>query len=380
MPRQEPAIETRIHKLAACLTPAVMLLEELNTALGPLFIQPIVKTVQALIAGVQSETAGSLPPPVLDKIAEFTDTLHKIYTFLEIQQDGNKIRQFFRQSEVNKLLKDCHTGLNQANETFKVQTGFTMLNNVIQVQYEAEAMHTELLELITTLFDDAEARSIYEMNLQDNELDPSSSLYGSVLLNLSLINVLIGATTDTVNLTLDRAQEIFSDMKWDWAMMYYGIIVADLNSTKGNEASAKNQFRITSKKLAFYKALLFIGDLFIDVDEVTAENLFIVALEGFTFMDVHRSRAQCMLLLGDLAQKKAEITKAVELWTVARPLFERSLQAKDVAVIDMRLVALGQGHRKSLTQLAVPHAPSTGVNKNEETTAVRWSPPRQMKL
>ncbi|KAJ7754800.1 hypothetical protein B0H16DRAFT_1722506 [Mycena metata] len=88
---------------------------------------------------------------------------------------------------------------------------------------------------------------------------------------------------------------------------------------------------MSKEKLAFYKALLFIGDLFIDVDEVTAENLFIVALEGFTFMDVHRSRAQCMLLLGDLAQKKAEITKAVELWTTARPLFERSLQAKDVA-------------------------------------------------
>ncbi|KAJ7722697.1 P-loop containing nucleoside triphosphate hydrolase protein, partial [Mycena metata] len=100
---------------------------------------------------LKSETAGSLPPSVLDKVAEFTDTLHKIYTFLEIQQDGNKIRQFFRQSEANKLLKDCHTGLDQAIESFKVQTGFTMLNNVMQIQHEAETMHKGLLEIIETL-------------------------------------------------------------------------------------------------------------------------------------------------------------------------------------------------------------------------------------
>ncbi|KAJ7762666.1 hypothetical protein B0H16DRAFT_1455691 [Mycena metata] len=83
------------------LTPTITLLKELNDAFGPPFIQSIVTTVQALIAGVQkvkrnkddcfqlveslhqvlyliihlhlkSETAGSLLPSVLDKIAEFT--------------------------------------------------------------------------------------------------------------------------------------------------------------------------------------------------------------------------------------------------------------------------------------------------------------------
>ncbi|KAJ7735058.1 hypothetical protein B0H16DRAFT_1695756 [Mycena metata] len=146
MPRPDPATEARIHQLTTCLDPAVTLLEELNDAFGPPCIQPIVKTVQALITGVQSETVGSLPPSVLDQTAEFTDTLHKIYAFLEIQQDGNKIKQFFQQNEINRLLKDCHTGLDQAVETFKVQTGFTRLNNVIQIQHEAETMHKDLLE------------------------------------------------------------------------------------------------------------------------------------------------------------------------------------------------------------------------------------------
>ncbi|KAJ7735191.1 hypothetical protein B0H16DRAFT_1765411, partial [Mycena metata] len=204
--REDPATEAHIHKLTACLAPAVALLEELNDVFGLSFIQPIVKTAQALIAGIQnvkrnkddcfqlvegihqvlyqiihlhlkSEIAGSLLPSVLDKIAEFTDTLHKIYTFIEIQQDGNKIRQFFRQSEANKLLKDCHTGLDQAIETFKVLTGFTMLNNVIQIQREAESMHKDLVELIATLSDGAtsdRSSSVFYKKANGSQLSSNS--------------------------------------------------------------------------------------------------------------------------------------------------------------------------------------------------------------
>ncbi|KAJ7236495.1 hypothetical protein C8J57DRAFT_1247740 [Mycena rebaudengoi] len=58
-------------------------------------------------------------------------------------------------------------------------------------------------------------------------------------------------------------------------------------------------------------------------------NLFAVALEGITYMDVHCSRAQCMLRLGDLAKKRGEISTAIEFWKSARRLFERSLQLLD---------------------------------------------------
>ncbi|KAJ7145233.1 P-loop containing nucleoside triphosphate hydrolase protein, partial [Mycena filopes] len=71
--------------------------------------------------------------------------------FLQIQQDGNKIKQFFRQAEANKLLKDCWAGLNQAIEVFKGQTGVTVLIDVTQVQTAADNMHEELLELIAAL-------------------------------------------------------------------------------------------------------------------------------------------------------------------------------------------------------------------------------------
>jgi hypothetical protein len=55
------------------------------------------------------------------------------------------------------------------------------------------------------------------------------------------------------------------------------------------------------ERLGINKALQFLGDIFLaQADEDTAVSLFIVALEGFTFMDVHRSRAECMLRLGDM--------------------------------------------------------------------------------
>ncbi|KAF7328215.1 hypothetical protein MVEN_02561200 [Mycena venus] len=89
------------------------------------------------------------------------------------------------------------------------------------------------------------------------------------------------------------------------------------------------------ENLGIYKALQFLGDIFLaQADEETAVSLFIIALEGFTFMDVHHSRAECMLRLGDTSMGHGDLLKAVELWETAKPLFERSSQAKQVADID----------------------------------------------
>jgi hypothetical protein len=73
-------------------------------------------------------------------------------------------------------------------------------------------------------------------------------------------------------------------------------------------------------------------------------------------MDVHRSRAQCLLRLGDLANKKGSFSDATEFWIAARPYFERSSQAKDVTEIDDRLAELEQ-KQKSLLQPAALHPP-----------------------
>lgn len=79
-------------------------------------------------------------------------------------------------------------------------------------------------------------------------------------------------------------------------------------------------------------------------------------------MDVHHrihSRAQCMLRLGDLAEKRGDLSQATEYWSTARPLFERSLQQKDVAEIDKRLAAMQETQQRALAQLKVLHTPIT---------------------
>jgi hypothetical protein len=68
MPRQPTATEIRLDHITACLTPALMLLKELNDAFGPPFIQPISSTIQTLLNAVQVirsgyERTGNLPIP-----------------------------------------------------------------------------------------------------------------------------------------------------------------------------------------------------------------------------------------------------------------------------------------------------------------------------
>ncbi|KAJ7794094.1 hypothetical protein B0H13DRAFT_1935312 [Mycena leptocephala] len=50
-----------------------------------------------LIVHIKSDTGGELPPSVLTHIGKFTETLHKFHTFVEVQQNGNRVKRFFRQ-------------------------------------------------------------------------------------------------------------------------------------------------------------------------------------------------------------------------------------------------------------------------------------------
>ncbi|KAJ7911713.1 hypothetical protein B0H13DRAFT_1875547 [Mycena leptocephala] len=87
-------------------------------------------------------------------------------------------------------------------------------------------------------------------------------------------------------------------------------------------------------------------------------------------MDVHWSRAECMLHLGEISKGHGDLLKAVEFWEAARPLFEWSSQAKQVENIDGRLVSVG-GHalgqrKKNLACLAELNEPSGTVEELED--------------
>jgi hypothetical protein len=119
------------------------------------------------------------------------------------------------------------------------------------------------------------------------------------------------------------------------------------------------------EKLGIYKALQFFGDIFLaNDDENTAVSIFTVALDGFTFMDIHCSRAECLLRLGDILRSHGDLLAAVEHWDNARPLFECSSQTKQVEAIDEKLASVGKDvleqHQKKLAQLVKINAP-TGI-------------------
>ncbi|KAJ7248809.1 hypothetical protein C8J57DRAFT_1672681, partial [Mycena rebaudengoi] len=86
------------------------------------------------------------------------------------------------------------------------------------------------------------------------------------------------------------------------------------------------------------QAFRCLGQIFsAEGDDETALSLFNVALDGFTFMDIHRWRADCMFRIAEILHHRGEAMKAVQLWKAARPLFEISSQMKDVLKIDAKL-------------------------------------------
>ncbi|KAJ7889545.1 hypothetical protein B0H14DRAFT_2561747 [Mycena olivaceomarginata] len=119
-------------------------------------------------------------------------------------------------------------------------------------------------------------------------------------------------------------------------------------------------------KLAVHKALSSIGHLLLAMGDLnTAQSLFIVALEGFTWMDVHRSRAECMLHLGEISEQRGDLEEAISCFKAVHPLFECSSQAKDVEHMDSLVRGLEEeierGHNTKLAYLSALNAPPQDI-------------------
>jgi tetratricopeptide (TPR) repeat protein len=276
--------------------------------------------------------------------------------------------------------QDSIDQLNRAKEIIDIcgMSGGFLDHNRTRIQAEVHLLKSEY----------AQARGIYSQTLKIASVDQNSEAYVYALLNVAQIGVMIGDAAETIQQNLEQAKEILHSLKYVSEVIYCDMILADLHLRQKDTSLASILFRKSlnlgwgldseimsyclerladvnewhgiecrldtswsivylgfaqksKEKLALHKALLFLGDVFnLNNDPNTAHTLFIVALEGFTYMDVHRSRAQCMLRLGDLANERGDLAEAVELWNTARPLFECSLQCKDVAKIEARLVAV----------------------------------------
>ncbi|KAF7344349.1 hypothetical protein MSAN_01915900 [Mycena sanguinolenta] len=199
MPRQPTITEIRLEKVTACLSPAVTLLNELNDAFAPPFAQQILNTVASLLKLVQnlkqnkkecaellenihdvlyaiidfhikSEAVGSLSPAMMEHVGRFMKTLHKTYIYIEAQQDGNKLKQLFRNIEMNGLAKDCRAELDKAKKTFGVGTSGAIFKDIEEMKTATEAKHKEILELISTMSETNTTTDGSSVNLGANEL------------------------------------------------------------------------------------------------------------------------------------------------------------------------------------------------------------------
>jgi hypothetical protein len=86
------------------------------------------------------------------------------------------------------------------------------------------------------------------------------------------------------------------------------------------------------------KALYCVGQILSAQGDVNAAlSILTVALDGFTFMDVHRWRGDCMVQIAGIMEQRGATKQSVELLKAARPLFERSSQANNITQIDAKL-------------------------------------------
>ncbi|KAJ6492174.1 hypothetical protein C8R45DRAFT_928480 [Mycena sanguinolenta] len=168
--------------------------------------------------------------------------------------------------------------------------------------------------------------------------------------------------------TFDLGRREFQDWSHSSSAEIRSVCLEQLANSKAWPASLRQTrwpliylaFAYKAKeKLALHKALLFLRDVFIvHKDKHTACALYIIALDGFTYIDVHQSRAECMLRLGGLAHKHGDIGTAIVHWRTARPSFEKSSQAKAVGEIDSKLARVENIYEENLTLLATVQAPT----------------------
>ncbi|KAJ7469517.1 hypothetical protein FB451DRAFT_1476337 [Mycena latifolia] len=211
----------------------------------------------------------------------------------------------------------------------------------------------------------AEAHSVLTTIANNTSPNKDAGNHAWSIINIAQIDLVTAKPEPDVQCNIEKAKEIFTTMCLPRGIDYCGVLLADLKLRERDIPHAKELFQAglnsqwgkDADVVAYTLARLAEGD------EDTAHSLFEVALEAFTQMDIHRSRAECMLPLGDIAKECGDLVKAVGLWRDARPLFERSLQGKEVAKIDTRFAAIDadhlRQHEKSLQYLHTLDVPTT---------------------
>ncbi|KAJ7696656.1 hypothetical protein B0H16DRAFT_1841151, partial [Mycena metata] len=191
MPRQQTITKARLDNISKCVTIAVNTLDVLVNTLKILGLEAMVNTTQSLLklvptikqdrnecaelmeqtynilnaiigVYVTSDNSIELPPSTLNEFTNFTQTLHKIHTFIEAQQNGSKVKKFFQQGELNGLLKDCKAGLQEGIKFFQIKSS-DIMSAAREMEEQAQIIHQEVLNTIETLSSSDSASSMGKM-------------------------------------------------------------------------------------------------------------------------------------------------------------------------------------------------------------------------
>ncbi|KAJ6616713.1 hypothetical protein B0H10DRAFT_1948876 [Mycena sp. CBHHK59/15] len=229
-----------------------------------------------------------------------------------------------------------------------------------------------------------ESRRIRVSIVEFGDRAPFAHLYA--LINLACTDISMGADEHQVRKSLDAARSVCVSMSYSRGFEACDIILAQLHLSQGRLTEAhtlfEQSFNLIRERdvegsllclealgdpnngmgnldstftwtvillgvglqgrnmLAIYRAFRCLGDTFSEQgDKDTALTLFETALEGFTAMEIHRGKADCLVRIGDIWKYRGHSETAETFWKAARPLFQRSSQGKDVAKVDDRLAA-----------------------------------------
>jgi tetratricopeptide (TPR) repeat protein len=299
------------------------------------------------------QQAGTLARQSGDLLQESTATLIQTYIFMGL---GDLKQCVYSSQRGRECLNLC--GLNGGETDLRF----------LRAQAEVHSLKSEYRE----------ARAIYTQVIGENSTDLSPMNHGLSLLNIGSFDSAMGDQRQDAQQTIEKAKAIFSGVHMPHEVRLCDMILADLLGARALLIECFNEFqgydaegmlycleklgdvsRWTSEhsdsmspwtvlffgqalklknKLSIHQALVFLGDAALaNGDDATADSLFRVALDGFTEMDVHLGRGNCLMRLGDLAKRQGDLTQALQCWKRARPLFERAAQTGLVKKVDERL-------------------------------------------
>ncbi|KAF8207072.1 hypothetical protein K438DRAFT_1815632 [Mycena galopus ATCC 62051] len=213
----------------------------------------------------------------------------------------------------------------------------------------------------------------------------SPLFHASSLAHIAYMDLLTGAAENKVLENLDAAKILFTANRLHWGLLFVETTMADIRCRQGNNTDAGRLYqellwksgmdyqllgrcleklgdptrglscptytfvyfahtRKARNLASMYDALRCLGDLFhAQGDAETALSLFYVALDGSTWMDIHRTRATCMTRLGHIFAGRGDLDKGRKMLEDAQALYLRSSQTNQVAAIGERLRDLQLG-------------------------------------